>query len=561
MNKAGDQFSSLQWDDFICFYYLLCGIKEIHSTRDAHCPVLRVFMTYAKAYSFLKMMTIEEFREFLIDCQGWLPEKATHEVCEQIIHHYDSHCRAFKILLGNRFLICSRHFSFTGFLSFLRSDDNSIIVKEHKSVYQDMSQPLSHYFINSSHNTYLEGEQYVGLSSTNAYMRALLQGCRYLELDCWDGPNGEPKVTHGNTLVSDLSLEEVAKIIDKYAFQTSLYPLILSLENHCCEAQQVRMVKIFHTIFGDKLVEENSFKEKSINQLPSPLELQRKIILTGSLASKHKKQAQRPEQPDSNKIILFCDVDWDKQQKATTIYDMISFGELKALHACEEQSKELLACTERQLVRTYPAGSRIDSSNYDPIPMWNAGIHMVALNIQTLDLPMFLHQGKFRQNGGCGYILKPEVMRNQHDSGYTPNMMRPHDSVAPVKLEIALLSGQHLIILNKKTTSMEIHYETYGIPHDCEKKSYNITSKETNPLWPQFGDTPQLEKTILLPELCLLLFAVYITVHRKPRLLGQNVFALTSLQPGLRFIPLRTASGQSASHIGLFVKIGLKTLK
>ena len=45
---------------------------------------------------------------------------------------------------------------------------------------------------------------------------------------------------------------------------------------------------------------------------------------------------------------------------------------------------ELLACTERQLVRTYPAGSRIDSSNYDPIPMWNAGIHMVALNIQTL---------------------------------------------------------------------------------------------------------------------------------------------------------------------------------
>ena len=44
---------------------------------------------------------------------------------------------------------------------------------------------------------------------------------------------------------------------------------------------------------------------------------------------------------------------------------------------------ELLACTERQIVRTYPAGSRMDSSNYDPIPMWNAGIHMVALNIQT----------------------------------------------------------------------------------------------------------------------------------------------------------------------------------
>ena len=65
--------------------------------------------------------------------------------------------------------------------------------------------------------------------------------------------------------------------------------------------------------------------------------------------------------------------------------------------------------------------------------MWNAGIHMVALNVQTpgkigilcclsiiltpLDVSLFLNQGKFRQNGGCGYILKPEVMRNQHDSG------------------------------------------------------------------------------------------------------------------------------------------------
>ena len=42
----------------------------------------------------------------------------------------------------------------------------------------------------------------------------------------------------------------------------------------------------------------------------------------------------------------------------------------------------MLACTERQFVRTYPT-ARIDSSNYDPIPMWNHGIQMVALNIQT----------------------------------------------------------------------------------------------------------------------------------------------------------------------------------
>lgn len=63
-----------------------------------------------------------------------------------------------------------------GFIRYLMSDENAPVFLDRLDIYMDMDQPLSHYYINSSHNTYLSGRQFGGKSSVEMYRQVLLAG-------------------------------------------------------------------------------------------------------------------------------------------------------------------------------------------------------------------------------------------------------------------------------------------------------------------------------------------------------------------------------------------------
>lgn len=79
-----------------------------------------------------------------------------------------------------------------GFTNYTRSPAGDIFNPEHHGVHQDMTQPLSHYFITSSHNTYLVGDQLMSQSRVDMYAWVLQAGCRCVEGKHWPtlGPSG-----------------------------------------------------------------------------------------------------------------------------------------------------------------------------------------------------------------------------------------------------------------------------------------------------------------------------------------------------------------------------------
>ena len=89
---------------------------------------------------------------------------------------------------------------------------------------------------------------------------------------------------------------------------------------------------------------------------------------------------------------------------------MCSVTEPKAQNYCLKLGGNIIAYTHRNMMRVYPNKTRTNSSNFDPLWAWGCGVQMVALNHQTPGRMMDLNRGVFKQNGNCGYVLKPKCI-------------------------------------------------------------------------------------------------------------------------------------------------------
>ncbi|TRY96330.1 hypothetical protein DNTS_021829 [Danionella cerebrum] len=245
-------------------------------------------LTFEEFTVFYKMMSLRRDLFLLLMC---FSEKKDHLTAEELGNFLRAEQKMSNVTpeycldIINKFEVSEENkqnevLGIEGFTNYMRSPACDVFNPQHNEVNQDMDQPLCNYFIDSSHNTYLTGDQLLSHSKTDMYAWVLQAGCRCVEVDCWDGPDGEPMVQHGYTLTSKITFKSVIETINKYAFVNNDFPVILSIENHCTIQQQKKIAQYLREIFGDKLDVDEALK-KDPKQLPSPNLLKGKILLKG----------------------------------------------------------------------------------------------------------------------------------------------------------------------------------------------------------------------------------------------------------------------------------------
>jgi phosphatidylinositol phospholipase C delta len=328
----------------------------------------------------------------------------------------------------------------------------------------DRSHPLPEYFISSSHNTYLLAHQLYGSSCATAYETALRTGARCVEIDAWDNSDDmdEPKVTHGYTLVSNISFRQVCETIrdcvDREAAEAQTNPafrpspVLLSLENHCDAYGQMRLVNIMQDVWGDRLlskavrhlgheeqagshhhvrlqdlgakiaviVEYHFLNEPSSSSTDSDDSEDGEEEKAARKEYKDKKKKEEPSViiPELAELGVYAqsvkpvDNSWFEEGDLANgpHHHLINVSESGLASHLPEHAANIGRHNAHHLMRVYPKGTRISSTNLKPVPYWGIGAQICALNLQNFGTSNQLNEALF--SGTDGYVLKPAALRS-----------------------------------------------------------------------------------------------------------------------------------------------------
>ncbi|XP_021359616.1 inactive phospholipase C-like protein 1 [Mizuhopecten yessoensis] len=569
-------------------------LKELESAKGSEKVTCEEFKTlYKKLFNrpevYLLMiqyasngmfLTTDDLLLFMESVQGM--SRITKDICLHIIKCFEPSPERVK----------QGQMGIDGFTEFLCSSEwCDIFNPDEKSVCEElMNHPINNYYIASSHNTYLTGDQVKGPASVDQYKQVLLAGCRCVELDCYDGYDDGPIIKHGSlSLTSAILFQDVIKCISEWAFYTSEYPVVLSLENHCSPKYQKQMAEILLQVLGEKLYHEEPDNQRRV--LPSPNELKKKVLIKNKklamtankdvdVVSDEEEEETEGEEKKKKKdegshtlklakelsdlVIFFASrgfKDFELSMHQQKYYEMCSFGESKATMLCRNRPEEFINYNKRFISRIYPKANRFNSSNFSPCEFWNCGCQMVALNYQTPGLPTELNKAFFMKNGQCGYVLQPTVIRDPY-SFFTPKPSlsttisnTDDDLNTQVDLHMKVVSGQNLshCKVRMEGTKIYVSVRIIGIPADEATYQTKQTQGEVSSFATMFEEET-FELQIKMPDLALVRFEARAkTLIGEDKLMGQYTIPFTCIKTGYRHVCLLRENGQPIEKCTLFV--------
>jgi len=258
-----------------------------------------------------------------------------------------------------------------------------------------------------------------------------------------------------------------------------------------------------------------------------------------------------------------------------------------------EQKRKLYLHNMRYMMRVYPNGGRINSSNFDPLIYWKRGVQMAALNWQTFDTGMQLNRAMF--DGGTdqsGYVLKPIEGREfgvRHESLKVLNpdegrefksRLEPRDmhSSKPRKrarFTIRVISAQQLMkpftLGPRRAMDPYVEVEVL-LADDKRNKAADPTSVGPAPeahkrrtriecgngFNPIFEDVLDFDISTKYSDLIFVRFSVKLadkTYNDRAAPMATFTAKLSSLNQGYRTIPLHNPYGERFSFSTLFCHI------